>query len=135
VPFVVDASVTACWFFPDEDHPDAEAAWLRMEADYALVPEHWWFEIRNTMLVPERRGRSAETQTNFALHQLSRLKIRFAPQPEESAVFALARRYRLTFYDAAYLELALQHEISLATLDHALAAAAQSERIDLITAS
>jgi predicted nucleic acid-binding protein len=45
---------------------------------------------------------------------------------------ALARRHRLTVYDAAYLELALREVVPLATLDQALAAAAQAEGVSLV---
>jgi predicted nucleic acid-binding protein len=45
---------------------------------------------------------------------------------------ALARRYRLTVYDAAYLELALREGISLATLDSAFANAARAEKTSLL---
>jgi hypothetical protein len=41
----------------------------------------------------------------------------------------LARRYRLTVYDAAYLELALREAVALATLDQALVAAARAEGV------
>ena len=44
-------------------------------------------------------------------------------------VIALARRHRLTVYDAAYLELALRERLELATLDAALAEAARREGI------
>ncbi len=44
----------------------------------------------------------------------------------------LARRHRLTIYDAAYLELALRESLPLATLDQALAAAARSEGVEVI---
>jgi predicted nucleic acid-binding protein len=48
--------------------------------------------------------------------------------------FDLARRHNLTFYDAAYLELALREDIALATLDHALVRAATAEGVLLIAA-
>ena len=135
MPFVLDASVAASWLFPDEDHPDAAAALARLEAEDAFVPPHWWFEIRNTLLIGERRGRMTEQRTSYSLYQLSRMRIRGAPQPDETDVFALARRYRLTFYDATYLELAQRHDIALATLDYDLADAARSEHVEVITAS
>jgi predicted nucleic acid-binding protein len=47
-------------------------------------------------------------------------------------VLALARQHRLTFYDAAYLELAQRENIPLATLDDDLAAAARAEDVRLI---
>jgi predicted nucleic acid-binding protein len=45
---------------------------------------------------------------------------------------SLARRYRLTVYDAAYLELAQRQGVPLATLDGALAAAATAENVPLL---
>jgi predicted nucleic acid-binding protein len=50
-------------------------------------------------------------------------------------VFALARRHGLTFYDAAYLELAKRERIPLATLDDGLADAARAEQVALIEAN
>jgi predicted nucleic acid-binding protein len=47
-------------------------------------------------------------------------------------VLSLARRHRLTVYDAAYLELAQRETVPLATLDRVLTDAARSERVALI---
>jgi predicted nucleic acid-binding protein len=51
---------------------------------------------------------------------------------EEEALMQLARRHRLTMYDAAYLELALRKGYPLATLDAALSIAARAEGVVLI---
>jgi predicted nucleic acid-binding protein len=56
--------------------------------------------------------------------------------PDEQAeaydvIFELAKRYALTFYDAAYLELAIREEASIATLDEALRGAAVKAGIAL----
>jgi predicted nucleic acid-binding protein len=45
---------------------------------------------------------------------------------------SLARRHRVTVYDAAYLELALREGLPLATLDAALADAARAEGVALL---
>jgi predicted nucleic acid-binding protein len=135
VPFVLDASVAACWFFPDETHPVASRAWLLIQEDDAMVPAHWWFEVRNTMLVGERRGRSTEQRTGFAINRLERMTIRHAPHPLDADVFALARKYAMTFYDAAYLELAQRARLALATLDNKLASAARAEDVALVAAA
>jgi predicted nucleic acid-binding protein len=132
LPFVIDASVAACWFFADETHPVASQSWLRIHDDEAIVPAHWWFEVRNTMLVGERRERSTEQRTSFAMDRLARMAIRLAPMPRDADVFALARKHRLTFYDAAYLELAQREGLALATLDDQLAAAARNEQVSLV---
>jgi len=133
LPFVLDASVTASWLFPDEQHPAALEARRRTLGESVLVPLHWWFEIRNTLLFAERRGRISERLTSVALDQLSRLPIEVAPQPNDNDVLALARRHHLTFYDAAYLELAFREHIALATLDGALRAAAVAEAVEVIS--
>ena len=57
MPFVLDASIAACWAFDDEDHPVPALALERVRTDEARVPSLWWFEVRNTLIVSERRGR------------------------------------------------------------------------------
>ena len=43
--FVLDASITACWAFDEEDHPDAGFAFDRTRAEEGVVPSLWWFEV------------------------------------------------------------------------------------------
>jgi predicted nucleic acid-binding protein len=132
MPFVLDASTAVSWNFPDEDHSAAQAAWQRLRQDDALVPTHWWFEVRNVMLIGERRKRITQDQTGTFLARLSRLRIAEAPRPDDAGIFALARRHRLTFYDAAYLELARREQLALVTLDDDLAVAARAEGVKLV---
>ncbi|HEU0084768.1 MAG TPA: type II toxin-antitoxin system VapC family toxin, partial [Bradyrhizobium sp.] len=68
------------------------------------------------------------------LSRLENMIIEFAALPETAAVFALARRHRLSFHDSAYLELAMREGCALATLDKAIARAARAEGIPLIGA-
>lgn len=124
MPFVLDASVAACWAFDDEDHPAAAAALERLRTDEATAPSLWWFEVRNTLIVNERRGRLTESDTTAFLHELSRMGVRIDRTPDEATVLAFARRHRLTVYDASYLELAQREGIPLATLDRDLRKAA-----------
>jgi len=132
MPFVLDASVTACWAFRDEDHPVADFTRDHMLHDEAVVPSLWWFEIRNLLIVNERRGRLSESDSTRFLRVLGRLGIIQDRMPEEAEVLRLARTHRLSVYDAAYLELALRHRASLATLDTALIRAAHEEAVSLI---
>jgi predicted nucleic acid-binding protein len=125
---VLDASIATCWLFEDEDHPHATEALARVRNDEARVPSLWWFEIRNTLLVNERRGRLTEADTAAFFGALSRLAINVDRTPGDD-VLALARRHRLTIYDAAYLELAQREGFPLATLDSQLASAARVEKV------
>ena len=130
--FVLDASVALAWAFADEEHPVAAAALALIRNDEGCVPSLWWFEVRNVLIVNERRGRLRETDTALFLRNLARLPIVVDRAPEEAAVLGLARRHRLTVYDASYLELAERHAAPLATLDVTLAQAARRENIPLI---
>ena len=131
--FVLDASVTACWAFDDEDHPDASLAFDRMRAEEGVVPGLWWFEVRNILIVNERRRRIAESGTAAFLSSLSRLRIRVDRVPDENGVLRLARAHRLSVYDAAYLELAQREGLPLATLDADLRKAAADEGVALVS--
>ncbi len=135
VAYVLDASIAACWCFRDEEHPLADAARDLLESQRAVVPLHWWFEIRNVILLSERRRRVTEQEAAHFLGRLERLPIDLAGLPNPTAVLMLARRQRLTFCDAAYLELAQRARMALATLDQELARAATAEGVDLIAKS
>jgi predicted nucleic acid-binding protein len=135
MPFVLDASVAACWAFEDEDHPTATLALERIRSDQARVPSLWWFEVRNTLIINERRGRLAEADTAAFLRGLSRLGVTVDRLPEEAGVMTLARKHRLTVYDASYLELAQRETLPLATLDADLLRAARAENLSLIGAA
>jgi predicted nucleic acid-binding protein len=130
--FIVDASVAACWAFDDESHPWADQAMAKFASDAAEAPGLWWFEVRNTLIVNERRGRIAEAGVSAFLQQLSRLGVSLDRSPDEAQIMRLARTYRLTVYDAAYVELALRKGAPLATLDSRVVAAAQAESVGVI---
>ena len=130
MPFVLDVSVTVAWCLQDEESETADRALGRLEGDEAIVPALWWFELRNALIVNERRGRLAETESVAFLGEMDRLPIHLEERPGSSdLVLALARRHGLTAYDASYLEAGLRHGAPLATLDRKLATAAETEGI------
>ena len=128
---ILDASIAAAWLFSDETEPRADAALARLAEDSAYVPQLWHLEIRNVLLVAERRGRiSAEHALEF-LDALGELPIRTDTTPDLAVAFALARAHGLFFYDALYLELAQRRNGEIATLDSALARAAVTAGLSL----
>ena len=133
--FVLDASVTVCWAFDDEDHPDAAEAFRRIRTEEAVVPCLWWFEVRNILVVSERRQRIMETQTAAFLRALLRIRLRTDGLPDDDAVMRIARRRGLSVYDAAYLELAQRDGLPLATLDTRLRMAAVAEGVAVVVAA
>lgn len=132
MPLVIDVSVAICWAMGDEQHPIADDAYARMRTDEAHIPAIWWFELRNVLIVNERRRRLSERDVTEFLRLISALRFQIDPIPSESDLLALSRKHRLSVYDAAYLELARRESLPLATLDRALAEAARKENVALL---
>ncbi|NVN85796.1 MAG: type II toxin-antitoxin system VapC family toxin [Rhodopseudomonas sp.] len=133
--FVLDASTAVAWCF-DEANPIADFALDLAKMIQPSAPAILWFELRNAALVGIRRGRITADRTVDLLARIERIRIEISPLPTApGAIFALANRHRLSFYDAAYLELAQREGIALATLDQALARAARAEAVPLIGAA
>jgi predicted nucleic acid-binding protein len=126
--FVLDASVALHWAFPGAP---AEVAYARrvlkaMADESAFVPGLWGLEVANVLTRAEAAGSSTEAETEAYVGVLRKLNIAIDPATATQALggtLQLARRFRLSAYDAAYLELALREGLSLATLDDQLAKA------------
>jgi predicted nucleic acid-binding protein len=131
MPFAIDASVVAAWAL-EESHAIADAAAARLQSEAAIAPGLWWYELRNVLVIAERHGRSTAQRTAEFLSRIAPLPIVIDQSPDEESVLTLARRHRLTVYDAAYLELAMREGLPLATLDTALMRAARSEAVPLV---
>jgi len=133
VTLVLDASVTMSWLLGDARPSDrayvaAVLAAMRNPRAHADVPVTWSLEVANVLARAEARSIINEAQGEAFLAMLSNLPIR-----ADAATFSramtdtlhLARRYRLSVYDASYLELALRIGLPLATLDANLTKAAR----------
>jgi predicted nucleic acid-binding protein len=130
--FVMDASVTAVWALADESSPLADLAQSRLKDEVAVVPPLWWYEVRNLLVVSERRKRMTAEDTAVFLELLSSYPIQVNPIEDELITFRFARQYRLSFYDAVYLMVATREGLPLATLDKDLRAAALAAGVPLL---
>jgi predicted nucleic acid-binding protein len=130
--FVVDASIAGAWFLPDEHSAPAETLLKRLRETVAPVPSLFWHEVRSLALTAERRARLAPGEAALALGRLRQLPLEDAGPGEDAVVLALAKTHRLSAYDAAYLALARERALPLATLDRRLAQAAQRESVELV---
>lgn len=135
MPFVLEASISACWAFDDEDHPVAASALERMRCDETVAPGLWWLEARNILLVGERRGRLTRADTTAFLRELSRFGAAIDRAPQEIATLTFARQQQRTFYNARCLELAQREALPLAAADRALQSTAAALDIALVEAT
>lgn len=128
---VVDCSVACAWFMDDERVSGTDSI-LEQVADHgASAPSLFWAELRNALVMAERRGRLTPAGTAAALAEIESLDIELDRAPNNATTLRLAREHRITVYDALYLELAIRQQRELATLDRALQRAAESEGVDV----
>lgn len=121
--------------FLDERPSNAEALLRRLSRSGMMAPAHWALEMTNTLAMAKRRGRISNEQASEFIGFLIDLGIAIDSETTDRAwaeTRLLAAIYRLTAYDAAYLELALRRGARLATRDTDLIGAARRQKIELV---
>ncbi len=135
---VLDSSATLAWIFADET-TDAIRELFDAVADHgAFVPSLWRLEIANSLTGAMRRGRIDPEFRRAALADLAFLEISVDDRTDSNAwgvTLDFADRFRLTVYDAAYVELAVRRGIPLATLDMDIRAAGAALGLSLLGVS
>ncbi|MBE0510257.1 MAG: type II toxin-antitoxin system VapC family toxin [Chromatiales bacterium] len=137
--FVLDNSVVMRWLFgdgSDADNAYAQAVLQAMTDPHttALVPSVWPLEMANLLTKAESKGLLSEARSSAFVGVIQRMAIRVVPGTASHALgdtLQLARRFKLSSYDAAYLELALREGVPLATLDKELKRAAKKTGVEL----
>ena len=129
---VLDASVAASWLLDDEMDPLAALVSARVVEDGAVVPQLWHVEVRNALIVAERRGRISADGLDERVRALVDLPVSTDTEPDLDAALALARAHGLSLYDAIYLELAQRYQTVVATLDGRLVQASAAEGLSLV---
>ena len=125
MPFVLDKSVACGWFLDNQASDYTEAIARRLEDDRAVVPPLWELELANVLRTACIRQRLTAQAAQEVLERIGSLPIdvdRQSVRPGE--ILALALRFGLSSYDAAYLELALRLQLPVATVDGPLRDAA-----------
>jgi predicted nucleic acid-binding protein len=130
--FVVDASVAAGWFLPDERTENSDALALRMQSEEGIAPDLFWHEARSLLLAAPRRGWIPEAAVYMSLDRIATIPLRNAGASDAATTVRLAIKHSLSAYDSAYLDLALREHAPLATADKKLAAAARAEGVPII---
>ena len=124
--WVIDASVTMPWFFPDEATPFTEGLLDALGTHELWAPTLWVLECANVLQSAQQRRLIGATRRAEIAGQLSELPVRLDPQtPDFLGLDRLASTHGLSAYAAAYLELALRRSLVLVSLDDRLIAAAR----------
>ena len=132
---VLDASMTLAWLFEDEQTDQVLATINHVYMGGASVPPLWRYEVANGLQMAIRRQRITPDYRTRCLDKIDELPITIDPDGVSeiwSTTIKLADLYRLTVYDAAYLELALRLDCPLATLDKDLRNAAEKAGLKVL---
>ena len=134
--FVLDASIVLTWCFPDENAALAQHVADRFtHGDTAVAPCFWPHEVLNALLAGEKRKRISIALVQSFLDDLAALPVELKQSPSGivfDRIQSLSRKYGLTAYDAAYLDLALDSGLPLATLDEDLVSACKKATVGLV---
>ena len=111
--------------------------WYLAAARYsaAFVPVLWRYEVNAVLAKAQKDGILTALKANGFLATLKKLNIAVDPDSADrilTDVHRLAVTYRLTSYDASYLELALRKNLPLATLDSELIVACKASSAALL---
>ena len=122
---VVDASVAVDVVSETGDWSSRVQEWIEQDA-LLLAPPQFRLEVANALLKGQRL---APAMIAIWLERLFATGVDIADRGLDGLIesVVLADRHRLTVYDAAYLQLALDCEAEIATQDRALGRAAAAE--------
>lgn len=125
------------WLLESEKPADqnyAETVLGTLTNNTAIVPSLWHLEAVNVLLSAERRKDIAIAEVEKFISQLEKLPIQVDPLTANRAfsrTLVLANAYKLSSYDAAYLELAVREGLALASLDNNLIKAAKKANVEI----
>jgi predicted nucleic acid-binding protein len=125
---VIDASVALSWVLPTEDTDQAlslRSHVLENPQTKLLIPPTFWYEVTNVLWVATRRQRLNSGNAIKALESL--IDFEFTVWIADlSHCLKLSLTHNLAVYDTAYLDIALDQEAALWTMDQKLKKAAKS---------
>jgi predicted nucleic acid-binding protein len=124
---VIDASVAAKWFLPDEPFSESALELLRQATAGTtnfIVPDLFFSECGNILWKAARRKRLSGEETLAAIQLIEELQLMTVPAAGllENTML-IARNYYRSFYDSLYLAVAAKQQAVLITADEKLAKA------------
>lgn len=122
--WVIDCSCAAALFLPDESSSKIKSFISDLSEEPTLwIPTLWWYEMTNVLTVAERKKRINHSEVlkiislfdQFNLNTDNSNGAKFS-----NRIYELSRLYKLTAYDATYLELSIRKGAGLASFDNQL---------------
>jgi len=135
VSLVLDSSVTLARIYTDEVTEAVAQVFEQVARAGAWVPSIWRLEVANGLQQGVLKRRISVGFRNDSLADLELFEISVDRETDTFAwtsSLKLAERFRLTLYDACYLELAQRRELPLASLDRELRAAGRALDLRLL---
>ncbi len=121
---VVDCSVSAGWYLPDEFSDMSQNLLRRImeDRDSLILPELWWYENLNVLRTAVLRQRITLSGARKAIMTLGKVPYQPYPAAKEKGVQMLdtALDNDLSAYDAAYVLTAMHNQTLLVTADQKL---------------
>lgn len=132
--FILDTSTTMSWCFEDEADEYGDAVLDTLMDFPAAAPSLWILEVTNVLLVGERRKRITVQENEAFIQLLSELPI-YVREPDSSqgrmGLLKVGRELSLSSHDTAFLMLAKESGLPLATRDIRLRQAADQIGVPL----
>lgn len=119
---VLDASVVLKWILENEEGSDRALGYRDMHVageQSIAVPDLFFYEVGNVLLTRTRLDAAAISEA-FSLLWTLDLEVCDLGLEEFSSAIRISRRYGITLYDAAYVELARRLRCDLVTSDKKL---------------
>ena len=119
---VLDASVVLKWIFADEDGGESAARFKDAHVsghEIIAVPDLLFYEIGNVLATKARLSEAAIAEAFSLLWDFSLERFDLGLDEFQSSL-ALSRKYKVTLYDAAYVELSRRLKCTFVTADRKL---------------
>src|SRR4030042_3943719 len=119
--FVIDCSFSSALFLPDEKSEAARNFFINLKShDKVFVPILWWYETINVLHVAVKRKRLDVMEITRIIELLEKLPLETDVQygiQYSRDLFELTQLYKVSSYDAAYIELSMRTKSKLMSLD------------------
>lgn len=128
-PVVLDASAAVEMVLGASIESRVVSAWITA-GRMILVPDHFWPEVANALLVRRRLPVDAVRLRLAGLREIGLESAAAIPRRLDEAL-SIADRNRLSVYDALYVQIALETDAGVATHDRAMRQAAEAEGVEI----